>query len=340
MNPLRAWNRFWFAPVSARPLGLFRVAFGVLALANLALLASDMTHWFTSAGLVRGVDSAGIAGSLRYSPLQTWQSPAAVATVFGAQALALVLLTVGWHTRVMGVAVYLLQLAIHHRNIASANDADILLIATSFALMLSPCGAAFSLDALRAARRRGTSAEPLIEPWAQRLIQLQLVLAYAMAAMYRGHGANWLDGSAVHFLLNNPELGRFRLDPLSTHPLLINALTFAVVIAGAALPFLLWFRSTRPWMIVGGLSLHVGAMLVMNLPLFNELCMATYLLFMTPDELAAIARPFRSRGLNSGRGATTPAELAGRVDGPHVGIASHRPDRVGVGLGATLAESR
>ena len=25
MNPLRAWNTFWFRPVSARPLGAFRV---------------------------------------------------------------------------------------------------------------------------------------------------------------------------------------------------------------------------------------------------------------------------------------------------------------------------
>ena len=30
MNPIRAWNRFWFAPVSARPLGAFRVVFGLL----------------------------------------------------------------------------------------------------------------------------------------------------------------------------------------------------------------------------------------------------------------------------------------------------------------------
>ena len=36
MNPLRAWNIFWFGPISARPLGAFRIAFGVIALANLA----------------------------------------------------------------------------------------------------------------------------------------------------------------------------------------------------------------------------------------------------------------------------------------------------------------
>ena len=52
MNPLRAWNTFWFGPISARPLGAFRIAFGVLALANLAFLTADFDHWFTDAGLL------------------------------------------------------------------------------------------------------------------------------------------------------------------------------------------------------------------------------------------------------------------------------------------------
>ena len=36
MNPIKAWNRFLFAPVSARPLGLFRIVFGLLMMIYLA----------------------------------------------------------------------------------------------------------------------------------------------------------------------------------------------------------------------------------------------------------------------------------------------------------------
>ena len=95
----------------------------------------------------------------------------------------------------------------------------------AFYLMLSPCGAAYSLDARRASRRRGTLAEPLIVPWAQRLIQLQLCLVYFNTAVLKANGSTWLDGTALHFVLNNSEVGRFSLDPLTEYPLAINALT-------------------------------------------------------------------------------------------------------------------
>ena len=75
------------------------------------------------------------------------------------------LLTIGWQTRVVGVLFYLATLSLHHRNILTSSGADSLLMIMSFYVMLAPCGAAYSLDARCAARRRGTVAEPLIVPW-------------------------------------------------------------------------------------------------------------------------------------------------------------------------------
>ena len=37
MNPLKDLNRYLFGPISARPLGVFRIVFGVLILIYLAL---------------------------------------------------------------------------------------------------------------------------------------------------------------------------------------------------------------------------------------------------------------------------------------------------------------
>ena len=205
MNPLRAWNTFWFGPISARPLGAFRIAFGVVALANLALLTADFDHWFTDAGLLHGTEAREAAGPLRLSPLQWVQDPTSVRVAFGATAIVAVLFTLGWRTRLMGVGLYLGMLSIHHRNVSSACGADVLLMILAFYLMLSPCGAAYSLDARRASRKRGTLAEPLIVPWAQRLIQLQLCLVYFNTAVLKAHGSTWLDGTdwepVTHVLL-------------------------------------------------------------------------------------------------------------------------------------------
>ena len=315
MNPLRAWNAFWFGPISARPLGAFRIAFGVVALANLALLTADFDHWFTDAGLLHGTEAREAAGPLRLSPLQWVQDPTSVRVAFAATAVVAVLFTLGWRTRMMGVVLYLGMLSIHHRNVSTASGADVLLMVLAFYLMLSPCGAAYSLDARRASRKRGTLAEPLIVPWAQRLIQLQVGLVYFNTAVLKADGTTWLDGTALHFVLNNSEVGRFSLDPLTQYPLAINALTLGGLVIEFALAFLLWFRATRPWAILAGMGLHAGILLTVNIPIFGELMIATYLTFLAPDELDALLRRLDPRNWLDRRQSRRPA-IPGRVDGP------------------------
>ena len=167
MNPLHAWNRFWFGPISARPLGVYRILFGLFVLAHLGL------HQRRPRLLVyRRRTAPGKRGSRRR------RSAAILATAMGARprlgpvrdrrrrrgGLRFIL---GWRTRIMGILLYLGLLSLYHRNISSNCGPDQLMIISSFYLMLSPCGAAYSLDARRARPRRGTLAEPLILPWAR-----------------------------------------------------------------------------------------------------------------------------------------------------------------------------
>jgi hypothetical protein len=285
MNPINAWNRFWFSPVSARPLGAFRIVFGLVALANLAILAFDMDYWLTNAGLLHGDEAWIVSGPLRPSPLHWIQDPTSVHAFLAVTALLGVLLTVGWHTRVVSVLFFLATLAIHQRNILTNSGADCLMLLVTLYMMLAPCGAAYSLDARRAARRRGTEAEPLIVPWAQRLIQLHICLVYFDTAVLKCNGASWLNGTALHYVLYNDEVGRFHLGVLREFPLLVNLLTHGALLIEFALAFLLWFRSTRFWVICAGLALHVSILLTVNIPIFGELITACYLTFLTPVEL-------------------------------------------------------
>ena len=54
MNPLRAWNRFWFGPISARPLGVYRIVFGVIVLAHLGSISVELDYWYTRRGAAPG----------------------------------------------------------------------------------------------------------------------------------------------------------------------------------------------------------------------------------------------------------------------------------------------
>jgi len=316
MNPLRDWNTFWFKPVSARPLGAFRILYGLIALANLALISVDFDYWYTGVGIQQGPESREVAGPLRYSPLQYYQDPSTGHAVFAAVTVVAVLFTVGWHTRVMGVLLYLGTLTLYHRNIVTNCGPDSLMTLLSFYLMLSPCGAAYSIDAWRAAKRRGGGpAEVLIVPWAQRLIQCQISLIYFNTAVWKCTGFTWPNGTALHYVLHNQEVGRLTLDPLSQYPLVISLLTHGALLAEFMLAFLLWFRATRPWVASLGVFLHVGIEFIVNAPLFSPLMIACYVTFLAADEWDTLLR--RINPLMWFRKAEPP-DIPGRVDSPAV----------------------
>jgi hypothetical protein len=141
-NPVRAWNTFWFRPVSARPLGAFRVILGAITLAQLGMLAIDVDYWLTDRGILMGTEAAELAGPLRFSPLQYIQDPVSVRAFVAATTVVAALFTLGWRTRLMGALLYPAILAIHHRNIPTNCGPDNLLLILLFYLMLSHCGAA------------------------------------------------------------------------------------------------------------------------------------------------------------------------------------------------------
>lgn len=293
MNPIRAWNRFWFAPISAKPLGVYRILFGLMILTHLFLISFDLDYWYTDIGILQGDEAAITAGPLRLTPLTYFQDPTSVRIAVALTAAFAVAFTLGWRTRITSILVYLGLISLYHRNLLTNCGPDQVMMITSFYMMLAPCGAAFSLDARRAARARGTLAEPLIYPWAQRLIQIQLCVIYFVTAFLKCGGQTWLSGTSIHYVLFNHEIGNFNLEWLGAHTVLLNLMAHSALVLEFALAFLLWFRPTRRWVALAGLMLHVGIWPMVNVPLFGEQMTALYILFLAPDELSALGAIFR-----------------------------------------------
>lgn len=286
MRIVHDWNRFWFTKVSARPLGVYRILFCAIALFNLLVLTTDFDYWLTNKGMQRGFDSMDIAGPLRFSILNYYSDPLFVRVFFAATAVALTLFMVGWRTRIMSVISYFMMLMIHHHNLCSINGADVYLVVTAFYLMLSPCGAAYSLDARREALRRGGAAfaEPIVPAWSIRLIQVQLSVVYFTTAFLKLGGVTWQNGTALHYVINNEEIRRFDWGLIDL-VWLVNIATYLTIVGEFALVFLLWSRSARFWVMLFGVLLHFGIVLTIHIPIFGELCVATYVVFLTTDEL-------------------------------------------------------
>jgi hypothetical protein len=290
MNPIKSWNRLFFAPVSARPLGAFRIVFGVLLLLYLSVMTVEFDLWYTGAGMLHGTEPREAAGPLRFSLLQYTDNPSIAHAVLACTAAAAIGLTLGWRTRVMSVLLYLCMITLYHRNVLANGGPDAVPLLLSFYLMFCPSGAAYSLDSLRLARKRGTVAEPMIVPWGMRLLQMQICLIYFQSCVIKCQGPLWLNGTTVHYVLFNREFGMFNLEWIAQYPLLINLMTHGALLLEFGLAFWLWFRPTRRWVIIGGILLHMGIRPVINVPGFGETMIATYLTFLAPDELQALLR--------------------------------------------------
>jgi Vitamin K-dependent gamma-carboxylase len=297
IHPIRAWNRFFFGLVSAKPLGAIRILYGLVALCNLGFCAVDLEYWYTDSGLLRGDEAWIMAGIFQPSPLHFLQDVTSVRIAFGLTAVFAALLTIGWRTRLVSILYYIGILSIHNRNLVSSSGADVLLLITGFNLMLSPCGAAYSVDAWLASRKRGTPASPVILAWALRLIQIQIAVVYMGSSILKSGGVLWLNGSALHYVLNNDEVIRFDVSFLTQYPLLINLMTYSALAMEFSLAFFIWSRAARPFVLYLGLMLHAGILITINIPCFGELMWIGYLAFLTPPEFDAFLHAIDVRRL-------------------------------------------
>jgi Vitamin K-dependent gamma-carboxylase len=290
MNPIRAWNRFLFGPISARPLGLFRIVFGLLILIYLAVMTVEFDLWYTGGGLLQGTEAREVGAPLRFSPLQYVTDPVTPRIFYAVAVAAALGLTLGWRTRPMSIVLYVCMLSFYHRNVSSNGGPDAVPMILTFYMMFCPSGAAYSLDARRETKRRGTPAEALIVPWGVRLLQMQLCLIYFQSCFIKSGGATWVDGTATHYVLFNREFDWFNLEWMGAYPLLVNMMTHGAMLIEFALAFWLWFRPTRRWVILGGILLHAGIRPVLNIPGFGEVMCAAYLTFLDADEAGALFR--------------------------------------------------
>ena len=120
------------------------------------------------------------------------------------------------------------MLTLYHRNVSANGGPDAVPMLLSFYMMFCPSGAACSLDAKRAAKKRGTVAEPLIVPWGVRLLQMQICLIYFQSCVIRAVGPLARRQPALRLVQS--EFGMFNLEWLAQYPVLINMMTHGALL--------------------------------------------------------------------------------------------------------------
>ncbi len=269
------WGRLWWTRCDPRPLGMFRIVFGLVVLWTLLdllpyarFLFSDEGLWLTKLARKRygaafshlwdpavGFEHlTDLVPSLLYgfSLLHVRSDPFFVFLIFGLAIVSAALMTLGVRTRLTTVTTWLLVDTIYRHNLVFYSGADTAMRVFLFLGMLSRWGEAYSLDSWRRYRRAITAGEEpprgrLIPGWSTHAMMLQLAVIYCTTGLLKT-GASWRDGTALYYatslehFFRAPEqiivvtwLQRLWILPISSRVTLVWEMLFPLVLVGCAL---------------------------------------------------------------------------------------------------------
>ena len=275
-----AWNHFWFEPVSASTFALFRIAFGMLVFFWTLALSPSLLAFFGNGGILPDHPSWTTGA---WGVLGTFESDLAVLVVFFALLIASLFLTFGFKTRLSAFVVFVGLVALMRRNPWILNSGDLFVRVLAFYMLFMPAAAALSVDRWLRARRNfwDFPAKPI---WPLRLVQIQVSILYVTAVWEKVRGTTWNDGTAVSYALRIGDLERFPVPGFITDSVLIsNVLTFGTLGIELALGILVWNRKLRPWVLLLGVSLHLGIDYAVRVGFFTYIVFVAYIAFIPPE---------------------------------------------------------
>ncbi|MFQ3593180.1 MAG: HTTM domain-containing protein [Gemmataceae bacterium] len=234
------------------------------------------------------------------------EQPDNIQLLFRVYLVSLVMVLIGFRTRLMTLVALLLAATFNNRLVELLNGGDSLFRLGLYFLLLSPAGATWSVDAwLRARGKRPALPQPLtrprwIEPWSVRLMQIQLALMYLFTGLtkladarpdaqwgwWRPRG-DWLDGNALYWVLNDVALTRWSFAQFPVPLFACKLLTWATLFFEIFFPLLVLFGWTRGVTLLFGVALHLGILFTMEIGWFSQVTLCWYLLFVRGEQLSA-----------------------------------------------------
>jgi hypothetical protein len=282
---VETWRMFWFRLQPAYTLGLVRMAFGAVAIGWTVSLLPDLYQLFGP----HGIEPQQPADAFQRGVFAIWTSDRALLIGWTVLLVSSVALTIGWHSQLAALGVFVLILSFEHRDPWVWNSGDVVVRIEALILAVSPCGAALSLDQ---ARRDGNCWSAQQRPqWPLRLMQLQLSLIYLASALSKINGGTWPQGTAVSYALRLQDLVLLSAPHwLTNSALLMNAATWGTLAIELSLAILVWNRRLRPWVLAAGVVMHTMIMITIAVGFFTLAMFVLYLAFIPPETVQRLPR--------------------------------------------------
>jgi HTTM domain len=286
MEMIEWWRRHWFSEVPPHVFAAFRIAVGVAGcLTMLGML--DVPLLLSTEGIMPplGEGLFGIRAAIDRAGLGL----AAGWAMWAANFFAYLALVVGWRTDVTSLFAFVASGALIWWNWLPLSAAQSLLHNLTLYLVLSDSGRVWSMDARRAAKR-GRPLAPIPQPvWPLRLLQYQLCVMYAAAAMFKLLDPTWRDGTALHYILNYNTFQRIPGQVPPSFAPLLAALGYTTLAWEGLFPLAMLTRTTRRVFVLLGIGLHLGMWALLDLGAFTPTVLAAYVAFIDTEDARALA---------------------------------------------------
>ena len=274
-----AWNEFFFAPTGAFPIAQFRIAFGCILLYEAAFIARNFEAYMGPDGMVRYSSfvhtSAGRALSLFLYLPATMRS---ARIIFAVHVVALICMTVGLLSPLATLVSYVTVRSMVNRNPMIFNGGDNVAKIMCFLLIFADPGGALSLD--RVLFGNGSDPPTINDPWALRLMQIQVSLIYLWTAYWKLGGRTYRNGTAVYYAVSNIAYRRLRVPERLLRRTPVQAMTWGAIGFEWTVGPALWIQELRSFAVLTAIGFHLMLDLLLNLHLFGWYMIACLLLFV------------------------------------------------------------
>jgi hypothetical protein len=279
----RQLDAFALEEGSPATIGLMRIAFGLLASAQLICYLLRFDIWFSTAGWLNS-KCMNLSFTPYVSLLNGTRDDTAILIFLVLVLVASICMTLGLFSRVSTMVTWIGLLSIQNRIVSINYGGDYVIQLMLLYLCFAQTGAQYSVD--RLLNKFAPRTPPPVSLWPQKLMQIQIALMYFSAFTYKLFDPCWTQGFALYYALQYKDYRNFWLPDIFRNPPITTTMTYLSTATEGVLSVLPFIRRYRTPVLLVGVLFHLSISYSMRIPFFGPACVCSYLAFFKGEEVS------------------------------------------------------
>lgn len=279
-------DRFWMQKADLRILGLMQKFYGILLILDCTLTWPDR-HLFYGPGSL--LPPWAVRDLLDPDAMHTYilfaNTPWTVTFLLSVLCLCGLALITGFKTRMAALITFVLLTLHQHANVMLTDGEDTVFRLFAFYFIFAPTPQEIRVAINRKPSDPESGKYPI---WPLRFFQLQICLIYLSTAIHKSDGPEWLDGTALYYVMRLDDMVLFPLPGFLVNWLpIMRLMSWVTLLFEFAFPFLVWFPSMKKFWLTVAFVFHLGLAYSMNLHLFQYLMILGLVSFVPYDSVVS-----------------------------------------------------